>query len=125
MVKDGDEVVFKDAFSWRELEATVDTQGKKSLTVLVHAGFATADDAREVPVRVQIDQLLSSPTSIKVSQDGESNLTFYPGVPLSLEYSTSAKLENIPPDYSPVGFLRFRERSSNDTVLRVPVEIGG
>lgn len=124
-VKDGDgSAVFQTAFEDRVLEATFGTDGHKSLDVVITAGFAAADATRETPVTVDIDQLLSSPVGVKVSQDGESSLKFVPGVPLKLEYAATDKLTNIPNGQRPVGFLRFREQASNDTVLRVPLDIG-
>lgn len=126
LVKDGDgEAVYKSAFEGRRHEATFSTDGKKSLELVIHAGFATADSERETPITVKIDQLFESPVAVKVSQDGESNLTLIPGVPLQLEYSTSEKIEDIPSGQKPVGYLRFRERSSNDVLLRVPLHAGG
>ena len=124
-VKDGDgTAVFQTAFEDRVLEATFGTDGHKSLDVVITAGFAAADATRETPVTVDIDQLLSSPVGVKVAQDGESSLKFVPGVPLKLEYAATDKLTNIPNGQRPVGFLRFREQASNDTVLRVPLDIG-
>jgi hypothetical protein len=126
LVKDGDgEAVYKSAFEDRRHEGTFNTDGKQSLEVVIHAGFATAESDRETPITVKIDQLFSSPVSVKVGQDGEPSLALVPGVPLQLEYSSSEKIENIPSGQKPVGFVRFRERSSNDVLLRVPLHAGG
>lgn len=126
LVNDADgEAVYKSAFDGRILEATFSTEGKDSLEVVINGGFAVADDKRETPITVKIDQLLQSPVSVKVTQDGEASLLFVPGVPLKLEYSAGERIKDIPSGQRPVGFLRFRERSSNDTLLRVPIDIGG
>ncbi|MEW6250670.1 MAG: S8 family serine peptidase, partial [Planctomycetota bacterium] len=72
LVRDGDgETVHKDAFETRIYEGTFDTGGRKSLTLVIVAGFATVDEKREVPITVQIDQLLASPVNVKVTQNGE------------------------------------------------------
>ncbi len=126
LVKDGTgTAIYKSAFDGRIHEATVDTEGKESLEVLIVGGFAVADDKRETPITVKIDQLFTVPVTIKVSQDGESNILFIPGVPIDLDYATSDKIADIPGGQRPVGFLRFRERSSNAVALQVPVDIGG
>lgn len=126
IVKDADgEAIHQAAFDVRTYEATVNTQGKKSLTVVIHAGFAVADDQRETPITVQIDSLFTSSVGVKVTQHGEGNLDFVPSIPVPIEFSTSAELKDIPDGQRPVGYLRFRERSSNDEVLRVPIDIGG
>jgi hypothetical protein len=119
------EALYKAGFEGRVHEATFSTDGNKSLEVVIHGGFAVADDKRETPITVQIDQLLAKPVTLKVTQDGEANITFVPGVPIKLQYSASEKLTEIPSGQRPVGFLRFRERAKNNTVLRVPVDIGG
>lgn len=126
LVKDPNgEAIYKSGFEGRIHDATFSTEGNKSLEVVIHGGFAVADDKRETPITVQIDQLLAKPVTIKVSQDGESNINFVPGVPIKLEYATGEKLTEIPAGQRPVGFVRFRERARNNTVLRVPVDIGG
>jgi subtilisin family serine protease len=119
------EAVYKSAFEGRIHEATFGTDGKKSLELQIVAGFATADDKRETPITVKIDQLFANPITIKVSQEGETNVMFVPSVPIKLGYATSDKLKDIPEGQRPVGFLRFRERATNDTVLRIPLDIGG
>ncbi len=126
LVKDSDgQAVYKSAFEGRTHEATFSTGGKNTLELAITAGFAVADDKRETPITVQIDQLLASAVGVKVAQDGEASLTFAPSVPIKLQYSANEKLKDIPSSQRPVGFLRFRERSSNDTLLRVPIDIGG
>jgi hypothetical protein len=125
LVKDSSgEAVHKGAFDDRIYEATFSTEGNKSLEVVIHGGFAVADDKRETPITVQIDTLFASPVTVKVERDGESSIDFVPGVPVKLEFSTAEKLKDIPDAQRPVGFLRVRERASNDTVLRVPLDIG-
>ena len=46
-------------------------------------------------------------------------------MPIKLAYSTSEELKEIPEGLRPVGYLRFRERSSEEDGLRVPIDIGG
>ncbi len=116
--------IHSDAFDNRVYEATLDTQGEKTLMVVITGGFAVADDQRKTPITVRIDQLFKDPVSIAVKQGDESNITFYPGVPLQLSYEAAARLKDAPKDLRPVGFLRFRERTTNDEALRVPVDLG-
>lgn len=126
LVKDpSGEALYKSGFEGRILEATFSTDDKDSLEVLINGGFAIADDKRETPITVQIDQLFADPVAVKVAQDGESNIAFVPSLPVKLEYSVDEKIKDIPSGQRPVGFLRFRERASNDTLLRVPIDIGG
>jgi tripeptidyl-peptidase-2 len=124
MIKDGSgEAVYSSAFNNRIHEATV--RGSGALTLAITGGFAVADDQRETPITVDIDRLLADPIGIKVGRDGESTINFVPGVPIPLEWKVQQPLEDKPKGERPVGYLRFRERSSNDTVLRVPVDIEG
>jgi len=44
---------------------------------------------------------------------------------VKLKYSAAQKLTDVPEGLRPVGFLRFRERASNEEALRVPIDIGG
>jgi len=126
IVKDGDgEAIHQSAFETRLFEATLDTQGKKSLTVVIHAGFAVADDKRETPITVQIDSLLAAPVGLNVTQNGEGNFDFLPNIPVVIEYAATAELKDIPDGQRPVGYLRFRERASREEVLRVPIDIDG
>lgn len=122
---DEDEALYKSGFEGRVHEATLNTSGKKSLKLKITAGFAVADDKRETPITVQVDQLLSSAVGVKVTQDDEANFTFVPGVPVELSFEADKKLTEIPGGQRPVGYLRFRERSSDELVLRVPMDIGG
>jgi tripeptidyl-peptidase-2 len=125
LVKDPSGVaIYKSAFEGRIHEATVDTEGKESLELEIVAGFAIADDKRETPITVKIDQLFAAPVTINVSLDGEANILFIPGVPIKLDYAANDKIDDIPGGERPVGFLRFRERSSNAVALRVLVDIG-
>ena len=126
MVKDGSgESLHSGAFDGRKYSAVVGTAGNKSVTVVITGGFAVADDQRETPITVKIDSLFASPVPVSVKYDGNSNFNFIPSVPMTLEYSTRSKLEDIPGSQRPVGYLSFRERSSGDEVLYVPLDIGG
>jgi hypothetical protein len=115
--------VYSSAFSNRKHSATV--RGSGSLTLVITGGFAVADDQRKTPITVNIDQLLAEPVAIKVTRDGAAPLNFVPGVPIPVDFKVQAKLKDKPKGTRPVGYLRFRERNSHDTVLRVPIEIGG
>jgi len=122
---DSGKALYKSGFDWRTHEATVSTGGAKSLKVVINGGFAVADDKRETPIIVDIDQLLAEPVAVKVTQNGESNLNLAPGVPIKLEYAASDRLKDIPEGRRPVGFVRIRERATNDEALRVTIDIGG
>jgi hypothetical protein len=123
------EAIFFDAFSNRELRATVRKPGggETTLKLVITGGFAVADDQRKTPITVRIDQLLAEPVAIKVTRDGggSSVINFVPGVPIPLQFKLAERPKDEPEGLRPVGYLRFRERHSHDTVLRVPIEIGG
>ena len=126
MVKDGSgEAISASAFDGRIYTATVNTRGNTSLKVDITAGFAVADDERKTPITVKIDQLFAAPVAVSVEYDDSSSIRFVPGVPMQLDFSADEKLENAPEDLRPVGYLRFRERTTNDEALRVPIDIGG
>jgi len=117
------QAIYKEAFDWRIHTGEVETRGARSLKLVIHAGFARADDKRRTPVVVKVDQLLATPVPINFGQDGEPEVLFAPGLPVQLSYETSERLADPPEDRSPVGFLRVRERGSNDEVLRIPIEL--
>ncbi|MFH1747775.1 MAG: S8 family serine peptidase [Planctomycetota bacterium] len=119
------EAIYSSAFDGRVHTGTVNTPDAGSLTVIINGGFAVADDKRETPITVQLDQLFAEPVPVSVKYNGGTDLRFVPAVPMKLSYSTSAKLKDPPKGLRPVGYLRFRERTSEDTVLRVPLDIGG
>lgn len=122
---DEGKAVYKDAFDNRIHDAVVTPGAAKSLKVVLTAGFAIVDDQRETPITVKIDQLLASPVTVKVTRGEESNINFVPGVPIKLDYAAQSKVSDIPAGWRPVGFVRFREQSSQETALRVPIDIGG
>jgi subtilisin family serine protease len=125
MVKDADgESLHAGAFDGRIFTATVNTRGKTALTVQITGGFALVDDQRKTPITVKIDQLFANPVSVAVKYDGSSSITFVPGVPIPVDYSTSEKLTEAPDGLRPVGFIRFRERATETEALRVLLDIG-
>ncbi|MBU0637916.1 MAG: S8 family serine peptidase [Planctomycetes bacterium] len=123
-VKDGEgEAIYTGAFSNRKLTTTV--RGSGTLELVITGGFAIADDKRETPIDVKIDKLLASPIPIKVSRDGSTTVNFVPGVPITVDFKCQKRLKDPPKGLRPVGYLRFRARTSHDTALRVPLDIGG
>jgi len=124
-VEKGGKAIHSGAFSNRTYQATVSAGGADSLKVVIRGGFAVADDKRETPITVNIDHLLADPVSVKVTRGGSSNITFVPGVPMQVEFKAGGELPEAPQGTHPVGFLRFRERGTHETALRVPIELGG
>ncbi len=122
-VESDGEAIYSSAFSNRTVKATVPSGGAKSLKVVIRSGFAVSDDQRETPITVNIDRLLATPVPIEVTRDGSSSIDFVPGVPIGLELETGGDLPEAPDGTSPVGYLRVRERSSENEVLRIPVDI--
>ncbi|MCK4659034.1 MAG: S8 family serine peptidase [Phycisphaerae bacterium] len=94
-----------------------------ALKVVIRGGFAVEDDKRETPITVKIDYLLADPLSIEVTRGDSSNMLFIPNVPMTMEYALESELPEAPDGTYPVGYLRFRERGSNDVALRVPIDI--
>ncbi|UCE62209.1 MAG: S8 family serine peptidase [Phycisphaerales bacterium] len=123
----GEEIHFS-AFSNRTHKRTVDVpvEGEETtVTVFIRGGFAVADDKRETPITVKIDQLLADPIPIEVTYGKGSRVRFIPGVPTELEFALDSKPPANPGGLRPVGYLEFRERSSEDLALRVPIDING
>jgi hypothetical protein len=119
--------IYTDAFSNRELRGTVRKPGGGSVTLkmIITGGFAVSDDQRKTSIMVDIDRLLAEPVPIALTRDGESSLNFVPDVPIPLEFKLQKRLDDTPAGQDPVGYLRLREQNSHDTVLRVPIDIGG
>ncbi|MCP4591480.1 MAG: hypothetical protein GY842_12110, partial [bacterium] len=93
------------------------------LKVVIRGGFAVEDDKRETPITVKIDQLLATPLGIDVTRGDSGNVLFVPGVPIKLEFELDGDLPEAPDDTVPVGYLRVRERGTQDLALRVPLVI--
>ena len=124
---DGKEI-YSDAFSDRIVKATVPIPGVGEATpveVVIRGGFAVADDKRETPITVKIDELLAEPVPIEVTQGGAERIDFVPGVPIKLGFALKSPAPATPEGLRPVGYLQFRERSSNELALRVPIDVGG
>ncbi len=117
--------ILSEGFSNRQFTATVSTGGAESLKVVIRGGFAVADDQRETPITVRIDQLLAEPVPINVTQGDSSRVDLHAGVPIKLDFALAEELPEAPEGLRPVGYLRFRERSSDQVALRIPVDIGG
>ncbi|MFH0981168.1 MAG: hypothetical protein V2A79_06495, partial [Planctomycetota bacterium] len=120
--------LLQDAFSNRTFTATVDhpSPGETAtVKVVIRGGFAVEDDKRETPITVKIDRLLAEPMEIKVTRGDSSEVNFVPGVAIKLEYELAGELPKAPEETRPVGYLRFRERNSNDVALEVPIGIAG
>jgi hypothetical protein len=119
---DSGKAIYSSAFDNHEHRATV--RGSGTLKLIITGGFAVSDDKRKTAIDVKIDQLLVEPIPIKVTRNGASALNFVPGVPIPLEFKLQQRLKDQPEGLRPIGYLRFRERSSHDSVLRVPIDIG-
>lgn len=120
------EAIHSSAFSWRTFEATVakpNPEATVTWTVKIRAGFAVEDDKRKTPMTVRLDHLFPNPMPLELEWDDTNNVTFMPSVPVELEYSLDGDLPQAPEDTHPVGYLRVRERSSNTSTLRVPIDI--
>ncbi len=113
------ESVYTSAFEYHRHDATFSASG--NLKLVITGGFAVSDDQRKTPITVDIDYLLASPVGVKVTQDGASTISFVPDFPVSLTYKATRALKNKPKGTHPVGYLRLRERYSDDEVLRVPI----
>jgi tripeptidyl-peptidase-2 len=120
------EEVSSGAFDNRFYETTVSVPSpKKGTTVTLHirAGFAVADDQRETPITVMMDQLLARPIPIKVTQDDAAVTRLIPSVPMELEFALGDAPPDTPEGLEPVGYLTFKERGTDQEVLRVPIDI--
>ncbi|HNQ21611.1 MAG TPA: S8 family serine peptidase [Phycisphaerae bacterium] len=127
-VEDGSgKAVSSGGFSGRTFETTVakpNPAATVTWTVKIRSGFAVADDQRETPITVLLDYLLAEEVPVEVTWDGEANVTFVPSVPVKLDFAVEGDLPAAPDGTGAVGFLRVRERSSKETALRVPIEVG-
>jgi hypothetical protein len=122
------EQIFHGFFSNRTVQATVRVPKVGESTdvkLIIRGGFAVADDKRETPITVKFDQLLTDAVPIEVTHGDSANVNFVPSVPINLDFSLGSSPPDTPDGLHPVGYLRFRERSSNDEALRVPIGIGG
>jgi subtilisin family serine protease len=123
---DGEEF-YSSAFGNRIKKATVDLPDvgeQTEVKLIIRGGFAVIDDERETPITVKIDQLLEEPVSIEVTHGEASRINFVPGVPIKLDFALESRPPDTPEGLRPVGYLRIRERSSNDVALQVPIYIG-
>jgi len=120
------EAILQSAFDNNTFSATVrhpEPGAEAKLTVKIRAGFAIADDERKTPIAVNLDYLLAEPVALSVERGDTSTIDFVPGVPMKVSFAAEGKLPKAPDKTEPVGYLRFRERGSNEEALRVAVEI--
>ena len=117
------EAVLQTAMNVESESATARVPAAGTYKLRLSAGFAVADDQRETPVNIKVDQLLASPIDIDVQRGGESAIDLVPGVPIDIQYSLEDRLPAIPDGLHPVGYLTFQERGSGDTALKVELDI--
>lgn len=125
-VEVGGKEIYSSAFGDRFHKATVnvpDVGEETEVKLIIRGGFAVADDKRETPITVRFDQLLAEPVAIEVKHGEAEDIRFVPGVPIKIGFALESAAPPAPEDVGPVGYIAFEERSSKDTVLRIPVEI--
>ena len=66
---------------------------------------------------------MADPVPIEVTRGDSSNVNFVPGVPIQVKFQAAADLPATPDGQRPVGFIRARERASNDEALLVRLEL--
>ncbi len=120
------ESIYSSAFSNNTFSATVQnpTPGEAvTLTLKLNAGFAVSDDERKTPIDVTVDHMLANAIPVEVTRDGSGTVNFVPGVPIKLEFEAQDVLPATPDGTHPVGYLVFKEKSSNETALQVEINI--
>ncbi len=120
------EPVYSSAFSNNTFDATIGhpAPGEDvSLELVIHAGFAISDDERETPITIHADHMLANPIDINVTRDKVSSVNLVPGVPIEMQYKAEETLPKKPDGTHPVGYLRFIESGSNETALKVLLDI--
>ena len=71
-----------------------------------------------------MDHLYSEPIGIEVSRGSADDVAFVPGIPTELSFELSDTPPEIPDGMRPIGYLKFRERGSDEVMLHVPIDIG-
>jgi hypothetical protein len=94
-----------------------------SMTLHVRAAFAAKDEDYKSPVTIKIDHLYAQPIGVEVSNTG-NEMAFVPGIPTELSFELADTPPAAPDGMRPVGHITFRERGSEDVMLRVPIDIG-
>ena len=125
-VEAGGEEIYSGAFSNRTYQGSVSVSAagdETNVKLIIRGGFAVRDDQRETPITVKFDQLLAEPGSIEVTQGDADRVNFVPGVPIKLDFALDSAPPETPDGLRPVGYLRFRERSSNDVARRILLDI--
>ena len=120
------QAIYSSAFDNNTFEDTIDhpTPGEDvALKLKIRAGFAVSDDQRKTPITVDLDHLLAEPVSLEVTRNESSNVDFAPAVPIDVEFEAAAALPKAPDETHPTGYLRFRERHSNEEALYVPIHL--
>jgi hypothetical protein len=95
-----------------------------TLTLTIMAAFAAPDEDYESPVTIKIDYLYAEPINIEVTTGSGGDVAFVPGIPVDLSFQLADTPPETPEGMRPIGYLRFRERGSNDVMLHVPIDIG-
>jgi len=100
------------------------TAESASLTLKILAAFAAPDQDYKSPVTIKMDHLYSEPIGIEVSRGSADDVAFVPGIPTELSFELSDTPPEIPDGMRPIGYLKFRERGSDEVMLHVPIDIG-
>lgn len=128
MVKDSSgKAILDTALDYYQIESTFSNPDPDAeattLTLKIRAGFAVEDDDRKTPITVTVGHLLAEPIDVSVEYGEQPVREFVPGVPAKLSFACDEAPPATPKGMSPVGYLEFRERGSDETMLKLPVVI--
>jgi tripeptidyl-peptidase-2 len=127
VVDSSGEAILDTALDYYKLETTFsnpdpDAEATK-LTLRIRAGFAVENDERKTPITVTVDYLLAEPVDVSVEYGDQPVRGFVPGVPAKLSFACDEALPATPAGMRPVGYLEFRERGSDETMLKLPIDV--
>jgi len=80
-----------------------------------------ANEAGQICVKITETTIVDSPAEMKVTNKNSTNLTLYPSITEKLNCKFSIPDYEIPEDAKPYGKINFNSRSTDKTVLEIPV----
>jgi len=118
--------VFQAGFPDRAFDRRIDAPKNGAKCELeIMAAFTHADSDAKIELEVVLEYLYSEPIPIRVTRGGKSEVVFYPGIDVDLEFELDSVPQKTPDGCNPSGELTVTENSTGQAALRIPLVIDG
>ncbi len=125
-MREGGNNVFQAGFPDRTFDRRIDSpkDGAKCQLEIMGA-FTHADGDAKIELEVELEYLYASPVPIRVTSNGKSEVVFYPGIDVDLDFELASVPPKTPDGCKPSGELTISEKATGQAALSISVVIGG